>query len=194
MLVVCSTVGEAQTCLIPNWSIHDNFLTLYIIESAETKAAFGGALINLELSKAFPERETIATWKPSWKQTFSNQFSEVGSLQCSLVPDQRLNQTAIYRSRLGFHARFLRGTRWRLFCMHWHSSHSLQRKLEQLRGILFELRQRGAVSTYPDSVTVMLSDASEVETVGTILKKYEWPSRDGHTIRLCCRTLNRRTS
>ena len=53
----------------------------------------------------------------------------------------------------------------------------LLRKLEVLRGIPFELGRGRAVSAYADDVTVMVSDTTEVEVVGTVLKEYEAVTR-----------------
>lgn len=40
-------------------------------------------------------------------------------------------------------------------------------------GILFELRQGKEVSAYCVDITVIVSDASQLETVGTTLKQYK---------------------
>ena len=62
-----------------------------------------------------------------------------------------------------------------------------------LRGIPLELGRGRAVSAYADDVTVMVSDTTEVEVVGTVLKEYEavtgakinfGGSLSGHTISL----------
>lgn len=49
---------------------------------------------------------------------------------------------------------------------------SLLQKLEQLRGIFFELGHERAILAYADDVTVMVLATSEVKTVGIILTDY----------------------
>lgn len=50
---------------------------------------------------------------------------------------------------------------------------SLLWKLEQLIGLPFEIGLGRTVPAYADDITVMVSDASEVETVGSIVKEYK---------------------
>ena len=52
--------------------------------------------------------------------------------------------------------------------MHW----PLMRRLETLRSIPLELGHRKAVSAYAD-ITVMVSNTTDLEAVGTILEEYE---------------------
>lgn len=47
------------------------------------------------------------------------------------------------------------------------------KKLEQLRGIPFEQGLGRTMSAYANNVTVMVSDTSEVETIGSTLEEYE---------------------
>ncbi len=63
--VVGSVVGDSQTCAIPGRSIDNLHLVRYIVERVgNKKPGFGGALINLNQSKAF-DRVDHRTWQPS---------------------------------------------------------------------------------------------------------------------------------
>lgn len=49
----------------------------------------------------------------------------------------------------------------------------LLQNLEELRGLLFEIGLKRAVSAYVDDATVMVSDTSKVEMVSSIVRKCE---------------------
>ena len=171
-LVVGRLVGDAQTCAIPNRSIHDNLhLTRYIIERVGKEPGMGGALINLDQSKAFDRVDhqylaavlRAAGFGPVFRGWIAAMYSNI----CSVVKvNGHLSESfSIARSvRQGCPLSPL------LYVL---ALEPLLRKLEVSRGIPRELGCGRAVSAYADDVTVIVSDISEIEVIGTTLKEYE---------------------
>ncbi len=171
-LVVEKLVGEAQTCAIPGRSIHDNLhLVRYIIERVSNKPGFGRAMINVDQSKAFDRVDhrylaavlRAAGLGPVFRGWIASMYSGI----CSVVKlNGHLSEPfQITRSvRQGCPLSSL------LYVL---TLEPLLRKLEASGGILLELGCTRAVSAYADDVTVMVSDTTKVEVVGTILKEYE---------------------
>lgn len=165
VLAVGSLVRRAQTYTTPRKSIHDNLHPMrYIIDRAGTKPAFEGALINLDQSKAFysvnHQYLKVVLKTGGFELIFREWITAVNS-PCSVVKVNLSKPFGIARlvhqdcplSRL-------------LYIL------ALEPML-QLRSISFEMMQGKAMSACADNVTVIVSDAYEVETASSVLTEYE---------------------
>jgi hypothetical protein len=143
----------------------------YIVERVGNKPGFGGALINLDQSKAFDRvdhRYLAAVLKAAgfgpvfrgWIASMYSGICSVAKINGHLSEPFRITRSV----RQGCPLSSL------LYVL---ALEPLLRKLEVLRGIPFELGRGRAVSAYADDVTVMVSDTKEIEVVGTTLKEYE---------------------
>lgn len=140
----------------------------YIIERVWTKAGFDGALINSDRSKAFNKVDHHYL-EADFRPVFRGWTTVMHRGTCLVV---KVNDCLL--EPFGIASSFYQGCS--LPPPLYVITLDLQ-KLEQLRGILFELGYRRAVSMYADDITIMVSDAFEVEIVNSILTEYELAAR-----------------
>ncbi|GAB1597330.1 hypothetical protein Ahia01_000009400 [Argonauta hians] len=171
-LVVSGLIGRAQTCAIPGRSIHDNLhLTRYIFDRVASESGLGGALINLDQSKAFDRVDhqylaavlRAAGLGPVFRGWVTKMYSNVSSVV--MVNGYCSEPFPISRSvRQGCPLSPL------LYAL---AIEPLLRKIDNISGIPRELGHGMCVSAYADDVTVIVSDVDHIDAIGTIIKGYE---------------------